>query len=182
MKEAIRIAALTATALTISACAARQPKPEPAPSPEMATASADIRDSGGRTLARASATEVGDAVRVRIDAAGLPAGIYGAHIHTTGNCTPPTFDSAGPHWNPTQRQHGRDNPQGRHLGDLPNLMVGTNGQGSFEFTIAGASLGSGPRPILDGDGAAVVVHARADDNRTDPSGNSGTRIGCGTLR
>jgi Cu-Zn family superoxide dismutase len=61
-------------------------------------------------------------------------------------------------------------------------MVGTNGQGSFEFTIAGASLGSGPRPILDGDGAAVVVHARADDNRTDPSGNSGTRIGCGTLR
>lgn len=182
MNEATRIAALAAAVMTISACAARQPEPAPALPPQMATASADLRDSGGRMLARASATQVGDAVRVRVEAAGLPAGIYGAHIHTTGNCTPPTFDSAGPHWNPTQRQHGRDNPQGRHLGDLPNLMVGTDGQGSFEFTIAGASLSGGPRPILDADGAAVVVHARADDYRTDPSGNSGTRIGCGTLR
>jgi len=182
MKQAIRFAALTATALGLAACAARQPEPGPTPPPQMATAYADIRDSAGRTLARASATEVGDSVRIRVDAAGLPAGIYGAHVHAVGVCTPPTFDSAGPHWNPTNRQHGRDNPQGRHLGDLPNLMVGTNGQGSFEFTIASASLHSGPRAMLDGDGAAIVVHARADDNRTDPSGNSGARIGCGTLR
>jgi Cu-Zn family superoxide dismutase len=142
---------------------------------------ADLRDTSGRTLARASVSQVGDAVRVRIEAAGLAPGIYGAHVHSAGRCDAPAFESAGPHWNPTGRQHGRDNPAGQHLGDLPNLMVGTDGRGSFEFTIPGAMLSGGPGPVLDDDGAAVVVHARADDYRTDPSGNSGARIACGVL-
>ena len=169
-------------ALAVSACstAAREEPMVQAPAAPN-VAGADIRDTSGRTVARASVSQVGDAVRVRVEAAGLAPGIYGAHVHSVGRCDPPAFESAGPHWNPTARQHGRDNPNGQHLGDLPNLMVGTDRRGSFEFTIPAATLSGGARPVMDADGAALVVHARADDYRTDPSGNSGTRIACGVL-
>ncbi len=109
-------------------------------------------------------------------------GSYGAHLHAVGRCDPPGFESAGPHWNPTGQKHGKDNPAGMHKGDLPNLLVGTDGRGSFEYTIPNAGLsGMLPNRLIDGDGAAVVIHASADDYRTDPSGNSGARIACGVL-
>jgi Cu-Zn family superoxide dismutase len=133
-------------------------------------------------MARATASEFGDGIRVRVEAMGMPAGVYGAHVHTTGRCEAPDFASAGPHWNPTGQQHGKNNPQGMHKGDLPNLAVGTDGRGSFEVTIPGASMSGGPNPLLDSDGAAVVIHASPDDYRTDPSGNSGGRIACGKFR
>ena len=145
-----------------------------------ASATAQLRDAGGRVLAQATAEAAGDAVRVRIEASGLAQGAYGAHVHAVGRCDAPGFTTAGPHWNPTGQQHGKDNPQGMHRGDLPNLMVGTDGRGSFEYTIPGASL-SGDDAMLDGDGAAIVVHQSPDDYRTDPSGNSGARIACGVL-
>lgn len=171
--------------IAIAALAACSTGPREAPVPDLAgpsSAQAELRDPGGRTLARATVTEVGDALRVRVEAAGLAPGVYGAHIHTTGRCDAPSFESAGPHWNPSNRQHGRDNPNGQHRGDLPNLLVGTDGRGSFEFTIPGGRLaGGGGAPLLDGDGAALVIHARADDYRSDPSGNSGARIACGVL-
>ena len=145
-----------------------------------ASATAQLRDAGGRVLAQATAEAAGDAVRVRIEASGLAQGAYGAHVHAVGRCDAPGFTTAGPHWNPTGQQHGKDNPQGMHKGDLPNLLVGTDGRGSFEYTIPGASL-SGRNAMLDGDGAAIVIHQSADDYRTDPSGNSGSRIACGVL-
>ncbi|QAY79727.1 superoxide dismutase family protein [Sphingosinicella sp. BN140058] len=145
------------------------------------TAAAELRNASGAGVARASVEELEDSVRVRVEASGLPQGAYGVHVHTTGACDAPAFTTAGPHWNPTGQQHGKDNPQGMHKGDLPNLLVGADGTGSFEYTIAGASLSGGPNPMLDADGAAVVVHQSADDYRTDPSGNSGNRIACGVL-
>lgn len=158
----------------------RAPIDEPQAGP--ATVGADIRDSAGRTRARATAEQVGDSIRVRVEAAGLTQGAYGAHVHTTGRCDPPGFNSAGPHWNPTGQQHGKDNPQGMHKGDLPNLLVGTDGRGSFEYTIPNAWVSGGRSNVLmDGDGAVVVIHQSADDFRTDPSGNSGARIACGVL-
>ena len=146
-----------------------------------ASLGADLRDSGGRTLVRATLSPAGSAIRVRVEAAGLPAGNYAAHIHAVGRCDPPDFTSAGPHWNPTGRQHGRLNPMGPHLGDLPNLNVGADGAGSVEFVVPGASLGRGSRGLSDGDGTALVVHAGPDDYRTDPSGNSGARLACGVI-
>jgi superoxide dismutase, Cu-Zn family len=143
-------------------------------------AQAEIRDAGGRLLANASADEAGG-VRVRVEAAGLAPGTYAVHVHAVGRCDPPDFATAGPHWNPTTRQHGRLNPMGPHLGDLPNLSVGTDGAGTVEFTVAGASLRRGGQMLLDGDGASLVVHANPDDYRTDPSGSSGARIACGIL-
>jgi Cu-Zn family superoxide dismutase len=112
----------------------------------------------------------------------MPSGTYAAHVHTTGACNPPDFTSAGPHWNPTGAQHGKDNPAGMHKGDLPNLIVGANGRGSLEFVIAATTLTGGPDALLDADGAALVVHAQADDYRSDPAGNAGARIACGVLR
>jgi Cu-Zn family superoxide dismutase len=143
---------------------------------------ADLRDAQGRTRARATAESSGDSLRVRVEAVGMSAGAYGAHLHTTGRCDAPGFESAGPHWNPTGQMHGKDNPKGMHKGDLPNLLVGTDGRGSFEYTIPNAGLsGMLPTALIDGDGAAVVIHASPDDFRTDPSGKSGARIACGVL-
>lgn len=141
----------------------------------------DLRSATGETMARASVTQGADGASVSIEAAGLQAGTYGVHVHTTGRCDAPAFESAGAHWNPTTRQHGTQNPQGPHQGDLPNLTVGADGRGTVAFVIPGARLTGGDAPMMDADGAAVVVHADPDDYRTDPSGNSGARIACGVL-
>ena len=149
--------------------------------PALSDARAEIRNAGGTVVATAAAVEEVGGLRVRIEAAGLAPGVYGVHVHTVGRCDPPGFDSAGPHWNPTARQHGAQNPQGPHLGDLPNLQAGTDGAGSVEFTITGARLTGGSNAMLDADGSAILVHAGPDDYRTDPSGNSGARIACGVF-
>lgn len=141
---------------------------------------AALSEPGGREIGQASVEREGENVRVRIALNGLAAGRYGAHIHRTGRCEGPAFESAGAHWNPTGQQHGFDNPSGRHRGDLPNVRIGANGRGSLTFVIRGARL-RGESAIMDADGAAVVIHASADDYRTDPSGNSGARIACGIL-
>ena len=112
---------------------------------------------------------------------GLAAGTYAIHLHSVGRCDAPDFKSAGPHFNPGMKQHGRDNPMGAHLGDLPNIAVGADGKGTLDADVTGLMLTGGPAPLFDADGAAVVLHAGADDYRTDPSGNSGDRIACGSL-
>lgn len=140
----------------------------------------EIRKADGTVVARAILWPANGGVEVRVQAAGLPHGQYGVHIHATGRCDPPGFESAGAHWNPTGRQHGSLNPQGHHLGDLDNLVVNADG-GRLEFAIPGATLRGGEHPIVDADGASIVIHAAADDYRTDPSGNSGARIACGLL-
>ena len=174
----LRLATCSVLVLFGLAACAREDEVEPASGAVEATAA--LSDAGGRILANATASGTAD-VRVRVAAAGLAPGSYAVHVHAVGRCDPPGFDSAGPHWNPTGRQHGRLNPQGPHLGDLPNLAVGTDGAGSVEFTVPNASLRRGDNLLLDRDGAAVVVHANPDDYRTDPSGNSGARIACGVL-
>jgi len=140
----------------------------------------EIRKADGAVVARAIPWPASEGVEVRVQAAGLPHGQYGVHIHAVGRCDPPDFESAGAHWNPATRQHGKLNPQGHHLGDLDNLVVDAEG-GRLEFRISGATLHGGEQPIVDTDGASVLIHANPDDYRTDPSGNSGARIACGVL-
>jgi Cu-Zn family superoxide dismutase len=145
-------------------------------------ASAEIRNAQGRVVGQMRASQQSGGLHVRITASGLPAGTYGAHLHSVGRCDPPDFASAAGHWNPTAHEHGSLNPRGPHTGDLPNLTVGANGAGALDFDIAGATLRGGSTPLLDADGAAIVIHAQADDYRTDPSGNSGARMACGVVR
>lgn len=152
-----------------------------AETPSVESAQAELRDSGGRLVAHATANRAGPGVRVALEVSGLAPGSYGVHLHEIGRCDPPGFTSAGGHWNPTGRQHGGLNPQGPHKGDLPNLAVGTNGRGTLAFTVPDAAFARGSGALLDDDGAAVVIHAGPDDYRSDPSGNSGARIACGVF-
>lgn len=122
-----------------------------------------------------------DGLHVTVKAEGLTPGQHAVHIHTTGTCTPPDFTSAGGHWNPTGHQHGKDNPRGMHMGDMPNMLVGADGRGEMKYVIPGGMISDGATPLLDADGAALVIHAQADDNKTDPAGNAGGRVACGVL-
>jgi Cu-Zn family superoxide dismutase len=145
------------------------------------TASAALFDAAGKPIGTATVRAGRDGLRVRVRITGAPAGERGIHIHAIGKCDPPGFQSAGGHWNPGGRQHGRDNPQGVHQGDLPNIIVKPSGKGSLSFTVPAAAL-TGEAALLDADGAALVIHEKADDYRTDPTGNSGGRVICGVFR
>jgi len=143
---------------------------------------AQLVGADGSPRGTVSVVQVHGGVSVSVQAEGLPPGVHGAHVHAVGRCDAPTFASAGPHWNPTGRQHGRLNPAGAHMGDMPNITIGADGRGTLEHEIPSAWVRRGTTPMLDADGAAFVIHAKADDHRTDPSGNSGDRIACAVLR
>ena len=145
------------------------------------TARAELRNAAGRPVGVATFTQVGRAVRVVLEAQGLPSGVKAVHVHAVGKCEGPGFTSAGDHFNPAGRQHGALNPAGPHAGDLPNVTIGADGRGRLESTTELLTLLGGSTSIFDGDGSALVVHAAPDDFRTDPTGNSGARIACGVI-
>ena len=118
-------------------------------------------------------------VSEHLSVAGTPGAVHGLHLHAVGKCETP-FTSAGPHLNPGGHQHGKDNPMGSHLGDLPNVTIGQNGVGTADASL-GTDAAAIDAALFDADGSAIVLHAAADDYRTDPSGNSGPRIACGVL-
>lgn len=154
--------------------------PASLPGPEDA-ATVRFVDAQGQPVGSAVLTEAEDGVRVNVNVRGLPPGVHGLHVHENGVCDPPGFTTAGAHYDPAGRQHGTENPQGPHAGDLPNLTVGADGAGELETVARGLSLKSGTSPLLKRGGTALVIHAAADDYRTDPSGNSGARIACGVI-
>lgn len=147
------------------------------PSPD---AIAHLKDKDGADRGRVDVFRQSDGLRLEIVARGFNIGTYGMHVHTVGKCDVPDFMSAGPHWNPTGAQHGRDNPMGAHRGDLPNLVIEAGMIGRATFMVLGGTL-SGEGSLMDGDGGAFVIHAQADDLKTDPTGNSGGRIICGVF-
>lgn len=134
-------------------------------------------NAAGQSIGTVESWETPGAVTFRLRAAGLPLGIHGIHVHAVGRCDAPTFETAGPHWNPSQRAHGFNNPAGPHAGDMPNVTIAATGVLQENVALSGASLAA----LADADGAALVIHAAADDYRTDPSGNSGGRIACAVV-
>lgn len=143
------------------------------------TAHAVMRRADGREIGTLAIGQMPQGITVEGTVSGLPAGAHGTHFHAVGRCDPP-FETAGPHWNPLNKQHGARNPAGPHLGDLPNLRVTPDGLVSVRIRSVGGTL-RGANGLLDADGAALVIHESADDARTDPSGNSGARIACGVV-
>jgi Cu-Zn family superoxide dismutase len=135
-------------------------------------------NSAGQSIGTVRAWQTAGGVSFHISATGLPHGIHGIHVHAVGRCDPPDFASAGGHWNPAGKKHGLNNSAGPHAGDLPNVNVAANGVLSATVTLPGASMAT----LLDADGAALVLHAGADDYMTDPSGNSGARIACAIIQ
>lgn len=135
-----------------------------------------LKDAKGVEHGRVEFWQKGQSVHVTVTASGLSAGMHGMHIHTVGRCDGPDFASAGGHWNPTMKQHGHANPMGAHMGDLPQISIGAGGKGTGMFDFAGSI-----KDMLDADGASLVIHAAPDDDKTDPTGNSGARLLCAVI-
>lgn len=149
--------------------------------PTQRIASATLSLSSGIPAGTVQVLANGDSVTLTAVVTGISPGAHGIHLHTTGSCVGPDFGSAGGHLNPLGKHHGSDNPAGRHLGDLPNIVVQPGGTGSLTAELQGtrAEIASW---LFDTDGTAVVVHADADDYKSDPSGNAGGRLACGVLK
>jgi Cu-Zn family superoxide dismutase len=155
--------------MLITACATGREPEGGSPMPLISAA--------GQQIGTVRAWQSAGGVSFRIDAAGLPPGIHGIHVHPIGRCDPPDFASAGTHWNPTGRQHGLNNPQGPHAGDLPNVTVAATGALQETVVLPHHTL----TELLDADGSAILIHANSDDYVSQPSGNSGPKIACAII-
>jgi Cu-Zn family superoxide dismutase len=140
-----------------------------------------MRNAASESVGDLRLERVGGVVRVSGELFNLAPGTHGIHFHAVGRCDDAAFESAGGHFNPTERQHGLDNPAGPHAGDLPNITVPASGRVVVDFTSPRVTLDSAATSLFDADGSAIIVHAAADDQHTDPSGNSGARVACGVV-
>jgi Cu-Zn family superoxide dismutase len=142
-----------------------------------------LKDAKGNDIGTATILSKGSGVEVKLDLKSLPPGVHAVHFHQKAQCDPPDFKSAGPHFNPAGKQHGFDNPQGHHAGDMMNFTVAPNGTAKETIKNDAVTLGDGSQPnsLFANGGTALVVHANADDMKTDPAGNAGDRIACGVI-
>lgn len=159
-----------ATAMTLSLCALAACATHPDTGSEGRVV--PLVNGAGHGVGTVTIVEHGAGVTLRLTVKGLPAGAHGVHLHEAGRCDGPDFKSAGAHWNPAARQHGHLNPEGAHVGDLPNFTITSLDVGTVEFAVG---------ELRSAGGLSLVVHAKPDDYRTDPSGNSGDRIACAVL-
>jgi Cu-Zn family superoxide dismutase len=168
-------------ALTAVGCSAAQRMRNAA-----ASATAIMYNTSGAPIGTAQITQdQGGTVHVDIESISLPAGTHGIHFHEAGKCeggTTPAFSTAGGHYNPMGKQHGLQNPNGPHAGDNPNIDVPASGIAHVSFSTDRVTLTPGTASLFDADGSSLVIHAAADDQVTNPSGNSGARIACGVVR
>lgn len=148
------------------------------------TIKVNLANSAGQPMGTAVLKQKKDGVQVKVALINTPFGEHGVHIHQNAVCEGPDFKSAGGHFNPDGKQHGFQNPMGHHLGDTPgNLSVGEDHNGSASWTLTGVTLQPGtPNSLLSNGGTSIIVHEKGDDMKTDPSGASGNRIGCGVIK
>lgn len=139
---------------------------------------AELLNGSGQRVGTAELRQRGSVWSLAIGVSGQTPGEHGIHLHEVGQCKGPDFASAKGHLNPVGKGHGAQNPNGMHMGDLPNLLVSSDGTASTVITIPNAL---DPAILMDGDGTALVIHAGPDDYKTDPAGQSGPRVACGVF-
>ncbi|MCM3342134.1 superoxide dismutase family protein [Paenibacillus sp. MER TA 81-3] len=175
----LAITCLLASGLILSACGTNEAFAEE----KTPNVTVNIINSKGADIGTAQLSQIGDKVQILIEAHNLPPGIHGTHFHAVGRCDTPDFKTAEAHLNPKHKQHGFENPKGFHAGDLPNIEVGADGKVRANITTTTVTLEKGkPNSLLRPGGTSLIIHDKADDYITDPTGNSGDRIACGAIK